>query len=158
MKTPSVLLATTLVALLVPSLALADDCTSIPSVAVSRLVTHNNDYGGHLNAHVRGQTPPNNYTQAGKTMFSDSMDWDDAYGFLATQDPALQCNTAAPIDSEAARTLPFQLFSQQCTAATGAGVCTASHSVQTNYVTYVMRVVANNGGRRWILYTAYPIQ
>ena len=26
-------------------------CTTIPSVVVSHFVTHNNDYGGHVNAH-----------------------------------------------------------------------------------------------------------
>jgi hypothetical protein len=132
------------------------DCTSIASVNVSHFVTHNNEYGGHLNAHVRGQTPPAGYSQNGRTLFNDYHDWEDAYAYLSHQDPALQCNTSAPVGSEAARTLPLQFFSYQCTAANAHGVCTAGNAVQTHTVTFVLRVVPNGSQRRWIVFNAYP--
>ncbi len=132
------------------------DCTSIPSLVVSHFVENNNLYGGHLNAHVRGQTPPAGYTQSGRTLFRDSDDWEDAYRALANQIPALQCNTTAEIGTEAARTLPRQYFSFQCTQANQNGVCVVANEIQTNHVRYVMRVVPNDGGRRWVVYNAYP--
>ncbi|WP_144062995.1 hypothetical protein [Litchfieldella anticariensis] len=136
--------------------ATAEECTSMMSVQISHFVTHNNDYGGHLNAHVLGQSPPNGFTQNGKTIFRDSHDWEDAYSALENQEPGLQCNPNAPIGSEAARTLPRQYFSYQCTAADAQDRCTNGNEIQTNHVTYVFRVMQNGAGKRWIVYTAYP--
>ncbi len=136
--------------------AVVVDCTTIQSVAVSHFVTHNNEYGGHLNAHVRGQTPPPGFSQNGRTLFRDTHDWEEAYAALANQVPALQCNTDAALGTEAARTLPWQFFSYQCTAANINGVCTNGNEIQTNHVVYVLRVVPNGNGRRWIVFTAYP--
>jgi hypothetical protein len=139
-----------------PASAEVVSCTTIPSVDVSHFVTHNNDYGGHLNAHILGQTPPVGYTQRNKTLFSSDHDWEEAYMALANQTPALQCNTSAALNTVAARTLPWQFFSEQCTAANGAGQCTAHNTIQTNHVNYVLRVVSDGPRRRWIVYTAYP--
>lgn len=126
----------------------AQDCTNIPSVQISQFVTHNSEYGGHLNAHVYGQTPPNGYTQLGKTLFRDADDWEDAYNKLVEDTPPLQC-----INADAARTLPAQYLSYKCTAVDANERCTEKNEIQTRYVTYVLR---RNGDNKWILYTAYP--
>ena len=134
-------------------------CTSIASVATSHFVTHNNDYGGHINTHVLGETPPPGYaySQAGKTLFSSSFDWEQAYVYLSGQVQPLQCNLSAAIGTEAARTLNLQFFSVQCTAANANGMCTNWYTVQTHTVVILMRVVSNGmGGKYWIVYNAYP--
>lgn len=139
-----------------PAAAQAVDCTSIQTVQVSHFVTHNNEYGGHLNAHVIGQIPPAGFSQNNRTLFSSAHDWEEAYQALANQQPALQCNLSAAVGSEAARTLPWQFFSIQCTAANPNGTCAAGYQIQTNNVVYVMRMVPNGSSKRWIVYTAYP--
>jgi hypothetical protein len=140
------------------ALAQVVDCTSIASVNLSHFVANNNEYGGHLNAHVSGQTPPAGYTQKDKTLFTSTDDWEESYNLLSTQQNPLQCNSGAALGTEAARTLSLQFFSEQCTNANGAGRCTASRSIQTNKVYIVLRVVPDGSRKRWIVYTAYPVQ
>jgi len=134
-------------------------CTSIPTVQISKFPTHNNEYGGHLNAHIYGQTPPAGYTQNGNTLFRNQNDWGDAYTQLETQKQPLMCDTNAPFNSEAARTLPLQFFSYRCRGADASGRCTITDSIQTHTVIYVFKVVEKDGIKKngnWIVYTAYP--
>lgn len=128
-------------------------CTNINTVQISSSPLMNNEYGGHLNAHIRGQIPPPGFTQYNRTLFRDAQDWNEAYNALAAQNPPLYCAQNPQPGAEAARDLPIQFFSYQCTAANAAGVCTAGREIQTNTVRVVMRFI----DRRWVLYTAYPI-
>ena len=54
-------------------------------MVVSHFVTHNNDYGGHVNAHVLYQTPPLYYSQNNRTLFSNDFVWEQAYIYLSEQ-------------------------------------------------------------------------
>ena len=131
-------------------------CVDIPTVQVSSLPTHNTEYGGHLTAHIWGLTPPPGYTQLNRTLFSSSEDYFDAWNDLRAQVTQIKCADHPQLGAEAARDTDTQLFSRQCTAANGNGVCTAYNQVQTNRVTFVFRAVNRDGKVIWILYTAYP--
>ena len=133
-------------------------CTTIPSVVVSHFVTHNNDYGGHVNAHVLYQTPPLHYSQNNRTLFSNDFVWEQAYIYLSQQVQQLQCNLSAGVGTGAARTLNLHYNSVQCTAANAQGVCTAWYNAPTSTVRVVMRVVQNGLNGHWIVYNAYPVR
>ena len=136
--------------------AIVSKCTDIRSVEMSRFVTHNNEYGGHLNAHIFGQTPPVGYSQKDRTLFWDEDAWYEAYSELENQHPPLMCNTDAPLGSEAVRTINFQFY-YECTQADANGKCTRKQGIKANRVTFVLRVVQGDfHSKRWIIYTAYP--
>ncbi|WP_420136400.1 hypothetical protein [Sphingomonas sp.] len=150
-----------LIGLLSAAPAIADPipCTSTPSAAVSHFVTHNNEYGGHVNAHVLGQTPPNGYSQFNRTLFASDVIYEQAWTALENDDPPLYCVESPQIGAEAARSIQLDLNSRQCTNANIAGVCTASNAVVTRYVRFTFRAVPKgqgSQGAKWILYTAYP--
>jgi hypothetical protein len=136
----------------------AKPCTSIPSITTSHFIETNNEYGGHLNAHIFEQTPPAHYSQKGKTLFSSSDDWYKAYDELAAEKPGLQCDVGAMVGAKAVQTRKLPLTSEECTAAEKDGRCKAYHTVETEYVTYVMKVVQGDDSPRWIVYTAYPLR
>lgn len=131
-------------------------CVTFPTVQVSAIPGNNTQYGGHLTVHIAGMTPPPGQTQNGRTMFSSTADYDEAWADLNAQAVQINCAVNPHVGSEAARDTNTQLFSRQCTAANGHGVCTASHPVQTNRATFVFRAVNLDGHVRWILFTAYP--
>lgn len=142
-----------------PALADSAPCTSTQSAVVSHFVTHNNEYGGHVNAHVYGQTPPAGYTQNNKTMFANDQYYAQAWDALTQQNPPLYCSNNPQVGNEAARSITFQLASRQCTAANPAGICTAYNNVNTGYVRFTFRAVPKGPGSlgaKWILYVAYP--
>lgn len=142
-----------------PALAEPIPCTATPSAMVSHFPTHNNEYGGHVNAHILGQTPPNGYSQSGKTLFASDVIYEQAWTALENDDPPLYCVESPQIGAEAARSIQLDLVSRQCTNANTAGVCTASHTVATRYVRFTFRAVPKgqgSQGAKWILYTAYP--
>lgn len=150
-----------LIAMCAATPALADPmpCTSTQSAVVSHFVTHNNEYGGHVNAHVYGQTPPAGYTQNNKTMFASDQYYEQTWDTLIQEDPPLYCGTNPQIGDEAARSIALQLSSRQCTAADGVGICTAYNNVNTGYVRFTFRAVQKSPGSKgakWILYNAYP--
>lgn len=128
-------------------------CTSLNTVQISALAPMNNQYGGHLNAHIYGQTPPQGFTQDGRTLFRDDDDWAEAYAELVNMNPPLYCAQNPQPNAEAARDVPVQFFSLRCTAADAQGRCTAYTEIQTNTVRVVMRYLGN----RWVVYTAYPV-
>ena len=127
-------------------------------MVVSRFVAHNNDYGGHVNAHVLYQTPPLHYSQNNRTLFSNDFVWEQAYIYLSEQVQQLQCNLSAGVGTGAARTLNLHYNSVQCTAANAQGVCTAWYNAPTSTVRVVMRVVQNGLNGHWIVYNAYPVR
>lgn len=131
-------------------------CTDVPTALVSHFVTHNNEYGGHVNAHVLGQTPPPGFTQAARTLFGNVNDYESAWTALRQQQPPVYCAQYPQVGNEAARNVGIQLNARQCTAAAGNGTCTASNAVVTHVATFVFRALANGNGVRWILFTAYP--
>lgn len=150
-----------LIGMFTATAALADPtpCTSTPSAAVSHFVTHNNEYGGHVNAHVYGQTPPAGYTQKNRTLFANDQLYEQAWQALDSQDPPLYCKTSPQIGDEAARSIALPLVSRQCTAADNAGICAAYNTVNTAYVRFTFRAVEKDpgsSGAKWILYNAYP--
>lgn len=150
-----------LVALCTATPALADPtpCTSTQSAVVSHFVTHNNEYGGHVNAHVYGQTPPAGYTQYNKTMFASDVQYEQAWEALTQENPPLYCGNFPQIGDEAARSIALPLATRYCTAADGSGVCTAYNNINTSYVRFTFRAVPKNPGSpaaKWILYVAYP--
>lgn len=131
-------------------------CVDIATVQVSSLPTHNTEYGGHLTAHIYGLTPPPGDTQFNKTLFTNSEDYFEAWNDLRSQEPQIKCADHPQLGAEAARDTDTRLFSRQCTAANGNGVCTAYNEVQTHLVVFVFRAVNLDNRVRWILYTAYP--
>lgn len=145
-------LALSLAAPLAPAAAQVK-CTDITTVQITALPAMNTQYGGHLTQHIYGQTPPAGLSQAGKTLFRDSTDWQEAYDELQQMDPPLYCSQRPQAGAEAARDVPGQYFSYQCTAANASGMCTRKTEIQTNTVRIIMRYVDN----RWIVYTGYPI-
>lgn len=132
-------------------------CVSDPTANVSHFVPMNAQYGGHVAAHVADANPPAGYSQAGKTLFRYTADYDNAWAHLAAQQPPLYCANSPQLGAEAARDVPlYSNNSRYCTAAGNDGVCTAWQTVSTNYVTFVFRAVNLDNRTRWILYTAYP--
>ncbi|RDZ26593.1 hypothetical protein [Lysobacter silvisoli] len=132
--------------------ARAEVCTNLVTVQMSAIPEMNGQSGGHLAAHVPNVTPPQGWTQQGRTLFWDRQAWEEAYDQLARQQVPLYCADNAPNGSEAARTIYRQYFAHQCTAANGQGVCTRANDVQVNAVQIVMRRIND----RWVVYTAYP--
>jgi len=131
-------------------------CTSIDSVKNSADASKNNAAGGHLNSHIKGQTPPAGYSQLNKTMFASVDDWNTAYSALERQNPALDCNTAANIGDKAATHIALSQTAYQCTAVDANGKCTASSPVASATVTYVVKMVQNGESKNWIILTGYP--
>lgn len=131
-------------------------CVEIPTVQISAIPSNNTEYGGHVTAHIAGMTPPPGMTQNGRTLFSSSHDYQEAWDDLRRQSTQINCAVNPQVGAEAARDTDTQLFSRQCTAANAAGVCTASTGIQTNRVSFVFRAVSRSGRVVWILYTAFP--
>lgn len=131
-------------------------CTSIMSAAVSHFVTHNNEYGGHVNSHVQGQVPPPGNPQAVGTLFVDAEQYESAWTALSQEAPPLYCAEHPQVGTEAARDVPIHLTVRQCTSAGPNGVCTTSYSVTSTESTFVFRAMPNGNGVRWVLYNAYP--
>lgn len=144
-------LAALLSAVVLPAHAV-DPCANLVTVQTSAIPEMNAQGGGHLAAHIPGVQPPAGFSQYGRTLFWDAQAWAEAFDRLTRQPNPLYCPEPAPNGSEAARTLQWQYFARQCTAADGNGLCTAGHDVQVNAVQIVMRRINN----RWVVYTAYP--
>jgi hypothetical protein len=129
-------------------------CTSMTSVDKSSEPAANNAWGGHLNAYVKGETPPAKVSQNKKILFESAWAWQVAYTELVKHEPPLMCLRPAPNNGQSGTTLDMRLSSFECVAADKEGRCTDLRPVETRKVTYLMHVVKHE----WIVYEAHPVK
>jgi hypothetical protein len=140
--------------LLTTGQASAAACKLTGSVTHSAVLGNNSADGGHVKAHVLGETPPAGQSQNNRTLFADGAKYAAAwrqYGYYGT----VNCGGGHAISQTLtlAQLHMTSLDAYSCTAADGAGRCTA----KTLYIAQSVTFAFVQAGGHWILNTCYPV-
>ncbi len=131
--------------------ASAAACRDLATVQQSAKLAYNEEMGGHVAQHILGMLPPWGSSQVGKTMFSEKVEYENAWSLYARLTHPRRCwgdHVLQVIDLDR----PIDALS--CIKADWSGRCTRWDSYSA---TEVALVFGRQRSGDWILITAYPL-
>ena len=130
--------------------ASAAACRDIATVQRSAQLAYNEEMGGHVAQHILGMLPPWGSSQVGKTMFSEKVEYENAWNLYSRVTNPSSCSADHVLQVV---DLDHPIDALSCIKADWSGRCTRWDSYSATEVALVFGRRRNGA---WILITAYP--